>query len=351
MMNRCLNFVFCLSAFITISKAQAPVANLQTIIEEEKKQKFGLVIHGGAGTILKANMTSELEAAYKERLNAALSAGYTILEKGGKAIDAVEATIKILEDSPLFNAGKGSVFSNAGKNEMDAAIMDGSNMKAGCMAGVKTIKNPISGARAVMEKSEHVMLSGEGADLFAKQIGLEIVDQKYFYDEKRWLQFQKVLKAEKANQAPIKDIDPNIKDKKHGTVGCVALDMQGNLAAGTSTGGMTNKKFGRIGDAPIIGAGTYANNTTCAISCTGHGEYFIRYTVASNVSAMMEYGGKNLKEAADIMINAKLLNAKGEGGLIAIDKDANVTMPFNSAGMYRGYWVSDGRPVIQIYKE
>ncbi len=351
MKHSAISFLLCVGTLIMSTFGQVASAGGESIANDPSERKFGLAIHGGAGTILKSNMSPELEAAYKERLEAALAIGYAILEKGGKAIEAVEAVIQVLEDSPLFNAGKGSVFSNAGKNEMDAAIMDGSKMKAGSVAGVKTIKHPISAAKAVMEKSEHVMLSGEGADAFAKQVGLEIVDQSYFYDEKRWLQFQKVLKAEQTKQDKPKDIDPNIKDKKHGTVGCVALDKQGDLAAGTSTGGMTNKKFGRIGDAPIIGAGTYANNATCAISCTGHGEYFIRYTVASNISSMMAYGNKNLKEAADFMVNTVLVNAKGEGGLIAIDKSGNVTMPFNTEGMYRGQWTSDGRSMVQIYKD
>jgi L-asparaginase / beta-aspartyl-peptidase len=330
---------------------------------KQEEKKWGLAIHGGAGTILKANMTPELEKAYTEKLNEALEKGYAILAKNGSAVEAVEATIKILEDSPLFNAGKGSVFTNEGKNEMDAAIMDGSNMKAGSVAGVKTIKNPIAGARMVMEKSEHVMLSGDGADAFAKKMNLEIVDQKYFYDEKRWKQWQAALKAEEKVNEQKNNKEEKIKkevveeevaepvDKKHGTVGCVALDKKGNLAAGTSTGGMTNKRYGRIGDAPIIGAGTYANNKTCAVSCTGHGEYFIRYTVASNVSAMMEYGKLKLSGAANAMVKEVLVKAGGEGGLIAIDNAGNVSMPFNSAGMYRAYKVSGAKPFVGIYAD
>jgi L-asparaginase / beta-aspartyl-peptidase len=344
-------FILVVFSFISIANIMAQVTpTVLPNLSKTEDKKWGLAIHGGAGTILKENMTAELEKAYTEKLNEALEKGYGILAKNGTAVEAVEATIKILEDSPLFNAGKGSVFTNEGKNEMDAAIMDGSNMKAGSMAGVKTIKNPIAGARLVMEKSEHVMLSGDGADAFAKKMDLEIVNQKYFYDEKRWKQLQDVLNAEKKAE-PVKDIDPNIKDKKHGTVGCVALDKKGNLAAGTSTGGMTNKKYGRIGDAPIIGAGTYANNNTCAVSCTGHGEYFIRYTVASNVSAMMEYGKAKLPVAANTMIKKVLLNAGGEGGLIAIDKYGNVTMPFNSAGMYRAYKVIGEKSFIGIYAD
>jgi L-asparaginase / beta-aspartyl-peptidase len=332
-------------------------------LSKTENKKWGLAIHGGAGTILKKNMTPELEKAYTEKLNEALEKGYEILANHGSSVEAVEATIKILEDSPLFNAGKGSVFTNEGKNEMDAAIMDGSNMKAGSVAGVKTIKNPIAGARMVMEKSEHVMLSGDGADAFAKKMGLEIVNQEYFYDEKRWKQWQAVMKTEvKANEEKnskeekvkkdvVEDGATAPTDKKHGTVGCVALDRKGNLAAGTSTGGMTNKKYGRIGDAPIIGAGTYANNNTCAVSCTGHGEYFIRYTVARNVSAMMEYGNVKLPIAANTIIKKVLVKAGGEGGLIAIDKDGNVTMPFNSAGMYRAYKLKDEKSFIGIYAD
>jgi L-asparaginase / beta-aspartyl-peptidase len=343
--------------------AQIQVTALPQLGKTEAEKKWGLVIHGGAGTIVKENMTPELEAAYTKKLNEALNAGYAVLEKGGSALDAVEASIEIMEDSPLFNAGKGSVFTNKGTNEMDAAIMDGTKLKAGSVAGVKTVKNPIKAARAVMEKSEHVILSGDGADAFAKKTGLKIVDQKYFYDEKRWQQLQAALKAEtnetdeknikeeKIKKEVTEDVVPEIIDKKHGTVGCVALDKKGNLAAGTSTGGMTNKKFGRIGDAPIIGAGTYANNKTCAVSCTGHGEYFIRYTAASTVSAMMQYGNKKLNDAANIVIHELLLEAGGEGGLIAIDANGNVAMPFNTKGMYRGIKLSDNTQYIGIYKK
>jgi L-asparaginase / beta-aspartyl-peptidase len=344
--------------------AQIQVTTLPSLgTNEEAKKKWGLAIHGGAGTIIKENMTPELEAAYTQKLNEALNVGYALLEKGGSAIDAVEASIEIMEDSPLFNAGKGSVFTNKGTNEMDAAIMDGAKLKAGSVAGVKTVKNPIKAARAVMDKSEHVMLSGEGADAFAKKVGLKIVDQKYFYDEKRWKQWQDVLKAEekeemqkntKEEKGKKEEVQEEVSEpinKKHGTVGCVALDKKGNLAAGTSTGGMTNKKYGRIGDAPVIGAGTYANNKTCAVSCTGHGEFFIRYTVASTVSAMMQYGNKKIYDAANTIINVQLPAVGGEGGLIAIDANGNVTMPFNTSGMYRGFKLNDNTQYIGIYKK
>ncbi|MFI5164862.1 MAG: isoaspartyl peptidase/L-asparaginase family protein [Bacteroidia bacterium] len=322
-------------------------------------ENFAIVIHGGAGTILKDSMSPELEKQYIAKLNEALKAGYDILAKGGSALDAVEASIKVMEDSPLFNAGKGAVFNSEGKNEMDAAIMDGKNLHAGAVAGVHTIRNPIEGARAVMEKSPHVLLMGDGADKFAKEQGLKIEDPKYFYDEKRWQQLQKIKKQEKITLDHSSDttgwVHPKdaefFHDKKFGTVGCVALDKKGNLAAGTSTGGMTNKKFGRVGDSPIIGAGTYANNKTCAVSCTGHGEYFIRNVVAYDVSALMEYKGMTLEQATNEVVMKKLKSQGGEGGLIAIDAKGNIAMPFNTAGMYRAYMKKDGKSEVKIYKE
>ncbi len=317
---------------------------------------FALAIHGGAGTILKANLTPELEKQYREKLNDALQAGYKILEKGGTAMDACEAAVKMLEDSPLFNAGKGSVFTSDGKNEMDAAVMDGKTLKAGAVAGVRTIKNPVSAARAVMEKSVHVMMIGKGAEKFAKESGLEIVDTSYFFDQKRWDQLQKVKEEEKKRKSDstrtglVNPLDFEFSDKKFGTVGAVALDKNGNLAAATSTGGMTNKKFGRVGDSPIIGAGTYANNKTCAVSCTGHGEYFIRNVVAYDISALMEYKGMTLEQAANEVVMQKLKVQGGEGGLIAIDAKGNITTPFNTPGMYRGFVLSDGKATVKIYQ-
>jgi len=317
-------------------------------------KNFGIVIHGGAGTILKKNLTPELEKEYTKVLNDALEKGYSILEKGGSAVDAVTEAIKIMEDSPLFNAGKGSVFTHDGKNEMDAAIMDGKTLLAGSVAGVRTIKNPVTAAKMVMLKSEHVMMVGEGAELFASQNGCEIVDTTYFFTQKRWDQLQDAIKNEKVSldhSDTTSYVFPDeFNDKKFGTVGAVALDKNGNLAAATSTGGMTNKKYGRVGDAPIIGSGTYANNKTCAVSCTGHGEYFIRNVVAYDVSSQMEYGKKTLKEASDETVMKKLLSQKGEGGLIAIDKDCNIAMPFNTEGMYRGFKTSDGKSEVLIYK-
>ncbi|MES3019559.1 MAG: isoaspartyl peptidase/L-asparaginase [Bacteroidota bacterium] len=317
--------------------------------------KYTLVIHGGAGTILKSKMTPEKEAAFKAALTKALETGYAAIKQGKSSLDAVEATIHVLEDSPLFNAGKGAVFTNEGKNEMDAAIMDGSNLMAGSVAGVTVIKNPISAARAVMEKSEHVMMAGAGAEKFAKQAGLEIVDPSYFFTQERWDGLQKAIKEDSTksvldhgNKKTYKLGSQN-KDYKFGTVGCVALDNKGNLAAGTSTGGMTNKKYGRIGDAPIIGGGTYANNNTAGISCTGWGEFYIRTVVAHDISALMEYKGMSVAEASKTVLD-KMAKLGGDGGLIALDKKGNIAMPFNTEGMYRGSVTSDGKIEVLIYK-
>ncbi|WP_298737540.1 isoaspartyl peptidase/L-asparaginase family protein [uncultured Chitinophaga sp.] len=325
------------------------------------RQRYVMVIHGGAGTILKSQMTPAREQAYKAALEQALRSGYAILQRGGSSLDAVEAAVRVMEDSPLFNAGKGAVFTNEGKNEMDAAMMDGKTLGAGSVAGVTVIRNPVSAARAVMERSQHVMLTGRGAEQFAKEAGLEIVNPSYFYTEDRWKGLQKV-KAMGAGKTQL-DHDSAVnkpsssllgienKDHKFGTVGAVALDQQGNLAAATSTGGMTNKKFGRVGDAPIIGAGTYANNATCAISCTGWGEFFIRLCVAKTVSDLMEYKGLSIQQATDELIMKKVPALGGDGGLIAIDKDGNIAMPFNTAGMYRGSITADGKVEVLIYKQ
>ena len=307
------------------------------------KTPYAMVIHGGAGTITKENMSAENEKSIKAVLNKALEKGEQLLQGGADAIEVVEQVIHILEDSPHFNAGKGAVFNYDGKNEMDASIMEGAELKAGAVGGVSNVKHPISAARAVMEKSVHVLLTGKGAETFSKDQGLEIVDPSYFYTEDR----MKALKGVKERAKKKMKISEK---EKHGTVGCAVLDKKGNLAAGTSTGGMTNKRWNRIGDSPIIGAGTYANNKTCAVSCTGHGEYFIRYAVAHDLSAMMEYKGSSLAEAADEIINKKLIDAGGLGGLIAVDKDGNVAMPFNTPGMYRGY-VKPGEKVVEIYGE
>jgi L-asparaginase / beta-aspartyl-peptidase len=298
--------------------------------------KYAFVIHGGTlGEQLPANDEKEIRTAMKE----ALFAGKKILESGGKSMDAVEAAIKILEDSPWFNAGRGAVFTSDGTNELDASIMDGSNLKAGSVVGLTHVKNPISLARMVMERTKHVMLAREGAEAFAKEQHVELVDPKYFFTQKRWDDLQAEKKKSKES-------------KPHGTVGAVALDLSGNLAAGTSTGGTTNKKFGRIGDSPIIGAGTYANNHTCAVSCTGTGEYFIRLVAAHEVSSLIEKGGKSVEEAANEVILQKLKDLGGDGGLIAIDSKGNRAMPFvNEAGMKRGYINEAGEPVILLYKD
>ncbi|WP_452220105.1 isoaspartyl peptidase/L-asparaginase family protein [Lacinutrix salivirga] len=313
--------------------------------------EFAIVIHGGAGTILKKNMTAEREAEYKAKLEEAIRIGHTILENGGSSLDAVEKTINILEDSPLFNAGKGSVFTNAETNELDASIMDGKTLNAGASAGTKTVKNPINLARAIMENSPHVMMAGEGAETFAKEQNLEIVSPDYFYTENRMNTLKRVIKSEQKKNTNSKSAvyNADIKDSKFGTVGCVALDKNGNLAAGTSTGGMTNKRYGRVGDVPIIGAGNYANNATCAVSGTGWGEFFIRATVAHDISALMEYKGLTLQAAANEVIQKKVPNLGGNGGIIAVDKYGNMVMDFNTAGMYRATMNANGDLYIGIY--
>jgi L-asparaginase / beta-aspartyl-peptidase len=312
-------------------------------------------IHGGAGTILRSQMTASREKEYRDKLTEALLSGYNILKKGGASLDAVESAIRLMEDSPLFNAGKGAVFTNAGTNELDASIMDGKTLKAGAVASLKHIKNPISLARLVMEKSKHVMMVGEGAEKFATEQGIELVPQSYFYTEQRWkgLQREKAAEAEKnklpATKKPEK-AHAELVGHEYGTVGAVALDQGGNIAAGTSTGGVSNKKWGRVGDSPIIGAGTYANNRTCGVSATGDGEYFIRSVVAHDLSVLLEYRGLRLQEAADAVI-AKVDKLGGKGGLITIDKDGNIAMSFSTAGMYRGRVGADGQPLIEIYKD
>jgi len=314
---------------------------------------FSIAIHGGAGTLLEGQMTTEKETAYKTALQVALDQGYLILQKGGTAIDAVTASVKVLEDSPLFNAGKGSVFTAEGTHEMDAAIMEGKELKAGAVSLITGIKNPVSLARDVMEKSEHVFLAGEGAMKFAQQQGYSVADADYFYDELRYQQWQDIKGSDSFQLDHSVNSPDDIrkqKDSKFGTVGAVACDANGNVAAATSTGGMTNKKWGRVGDSPMIGAGNYANNKTCAVSCTGSGEYFIRGVVAYDVSALMEFKGVSLKTAADEVINKRILRLGGDGGLIAVDAEGNITMPFNTEGMYRAMQSSNGDREISIYK-
>ncbi|WGD35934.1 isoaspartyl peptidase/L-asparaginase [Olleya sp. YS] len=312
---------------------------------------FAIVIHGGAGTILKKNMSDEKEAQYKAKLEEAIKVGYDILKQGGSSLDAVEKTINVLEDSPLFNAGKGAVFTNEETIELDASIMDGKSLNAGASAGTKTVKNPINLARKIMEVSPHVMMAGHGAETYAKEQGLELVNQDYFKTENRLNSLKRVKEREANKEKTIAFYDDTIKDSKFGTVGCVALDKSGNLAAGTSTGGMTNKRFGRVGDVPIIGAGTYANNATCAVSGTGWGEFFIRATVAHDISALMEYKGLSLQEAANEVIQKKVPNLGGNGGIIAVDKNGDMVMDFNTAGMYRASMNDKGELYIGIYKE
>lgn len=336
------------------NQSERPSSDPETTSEEDTIPTFGIVIHGGAGTILKENMTDSLEQAYKEKLEEAIRTGHEILANGGTSLEAVQKTINVMEDSPLFNAGKGAVFTNEGTNELDASIMDGKTLNAGAVAGVTTIKNPINLAYEVMVNSEHVMLSGKGAESFAKQQDIEIVDPQYFYTENRYKSLQRIRDREKTeldHDGKTAFVDPFIKDSKFGTVGCVALDKDGNLAAGTSTGGMTNKRWGRIGDAPIIGAGTYANNATCAVSSTGWGEFFIRGMVAHDISALMEYKGLSLQEAAQEVIQKKIPDLGGDGGIVAIDHDGNVAMEFNTAGMYRAKMNKHGELEIGIYGE
>lgn len=303
-----------------------------------------LAIHGGAGTLLKSQMSPEKEAAYTQALKESLEAGNAILRDGGTAMLAVEMAVMFMEDSPLFNAGKGSVFTADGTHEMDASIMSGIDLTAGAVCGVSGIKNPIALARSVIDHTDHVMLAGRGAEQFAKEIGIEIMPDSYFHDDFRHRQWLSVKGTDEIA------LDHNINvDKKFGTVGAVALDVHGNIAAATSTGGMTNKKYGRIGDSPIIGAGTYANNSTCAVSCTGSGEFFIRGVVAYEVSALMEFKGLSLKEACDTVVHDRLLKINGDGGLIAVDSKGNYELPFNTEGMYRGVVDTSGQINISIY--
>jgi beta-aspartyl-peptidase (threonine type) len=358
--SHAINCFFALMLFSAVPKAFGNLAqesarsitgSAEQTVEDQSKmrtKKFGLVVHGGAGTIERSNMTPEKERAYRAGLERALTAGYEVLKGGGSSLDATEAAVLILEDDPHFNAGKGAVFTSAGVNEMDASIMDGKTLKAGAVASLKHVKNPITLARLVMDKSPHVMLDCAGAEAFARENGIELVDEKYFFTQQRWNALQKVKEAEKHGGAAGKQFFI-FEEDRHGTVGAVALDQEGNLAAATSTGGMTNKRPGRIGDTPVIGAGTYAKSQTCAVSCTGDGEYFIRAAVAHEVSALMEYRGMTLQEAAQTALDeAKKIG--GSGGLIAIDRNGEMALPFNTNGMYRGYVDPAGKFVIEIYK-
>jgi L-asparaginase / beta-aspartyl-peptidase len=369
-MKRILSFW--LIALLVVFSVQAPAqkgafAELKQL-QGPQNPRLGFVIHGGAGVITRGSLSPEKEKEYRDKLAEVLMAGYKALQEGKSSLDAVELAIRMMEDSPLFNAGKGAVFNHEGKNELDASIMDGKTLAAGAVAGLHHVKNPITLARAVMEKSPHVMMIGDGAEKFAKEQNIELVDEKYFWTQPRWDALQKVLKEEKEKEEKEKTKQPKEEKKvgrtvpadknsyaeesynKFGTVGAIALDKDGNLAAGTSTGGMTNKRYGRVGDAPIIGAGTYANNF-CAVSGTGWGEFFIRLSVARDISALAEYRLLPIQQAADTVIQQKLQKMGGDGGIIAMDKFGNIGISFNSEGMYRGYINGDGKPVVDIYKD
>ena len=313
-------------------------------------KKYAIAIHGGAGTILRTNMTNEIEKKYKTALNDSILAGENILLNSGLAIDAVEASIRSLENNPLFNAGRGSVFSHEGEHEMDASIMNGKDLMAGAVAGVKNVKNPITLAKSVMQHSNHVFMAGQGAEVFAKQLNIEMAPNEYFFEQMR---YDQLIQAKSNDRIELDHVDNKFEngEKKFGTVGAVALDVFGNISAGTSTGGMTNKKHGRVGDTPIIGAGTYANNQTCAVSCTGHGEFFIRSVVAYDISCLIEYKGFSLKEACNLVVKDKLVKIGGEGGLIALDARGNIELCFNSEGMYRASKKSNEEVYLGIYKD
>ncbi len=393
-MKTITTFILVFSIFVMTVPVFAQKGGMQSITQLSSPQnpRLGFVIHGGAGVIRKGTLSPEKEKEVRAKLEEAVMLGYKMLQEGKTSIEAVEAAINLLEDSPLFNAGKGAVFTNDGKNELDASIMDGKTLAAGAVAGVHHIKNPISLARLVMEKSPHVMMAGDGAEKFAESQGVKLVDEKYFFTQDRFDALQKVIEMEKKN--PPKDekkmptVDnkpstdnkipttleefnnppkngnntdekkplsankqPELYDYKYGTVGAVALDKNGDIAAGTSTGGMTNKRYGRVGDAPIIGAGTYADNRTCGVSATGWGEMFIRLGVARDISAVMEYRALPIQQAVDLVIQEKLPKLGGDGGVIAMDKFGNIGISFNSEGMYRAYINSDGKPVVEIYKQ
>lgn len=311
---------------------------------DDSPPPFALVIHGGAGSGTRADIGLEREKSMRAALHAALASGYAVLEQGGNSLDAVQAAILVLEDDPNLNAGKGAVFNAAGGHELDASIMDGKTLKAGAVAGVTTIRNPILLARAVMEQSPHVMMAGDGAVRFARQLGLEEVDPTYFDTEHRRKALERALQKQS-------ETGRDAHSGYFGTVGVVALDKQGNLAAGTSTGGMTAKRFGRVGDSPVIGAGTYANNASCGVSSTGHGEFFIRHVVAFNICAKMQYQNLSIEQAADAVVMDELVKAGGTGGVIAMDAKGNIAWPFNTKSMLRAYQSGDSGPVVKIFKD
>jgi L-asparaginase / beta-aspartyl-peptidase len=326
--------------------ACTPTADAPTPAPDEPGHEFGIVIHGGAGTITRENMTDEREANYHAVLAEALEAGYEVLASGGAALDAVTAAVRIMEDAPVFNAGRGAVFTSEGTNELDAAIMNGATLAAGAVAGVRTVRNPIDLARLVMEASPHVFMVGEGAETFGRQHGVDEVDPSWFHTDERWEALQRAQAAEAEEVSW--HLDEN---RMIGTVGAVARDQSGNLAAATSTGGMTNKRFGRVGDVPVIGAGTYASNASCAVSATGHGEYFIRNVVAREICARMEYLGESLQEASEAIIMDRLVEQGGTGGVVAIDRDGRPALVMNTPGMYRGHYLAGGAPFTAIYAD
>ena len=340
----------------TVHVASAATDEHPRQAKSEADAPIAIVIHGGAGTIRRDRMTDEQEAAYRSALREALEAGYGVLEESGSSMDAVVAALTLLEDLPLFNAGKGAVFTSEGTVELDASIMDGATRNAGALTGVTNVRNPIQLARTILEKSRHVMMSGPGAEAFAEAHGFETVPNEYFYTERRREALRRAQSREEgptgdAGDAMLFDDDPRAAPHKFGTVGAVALDRDGTIVAGTSTGGMTNKRFGRVGDSPIIGAGTYAHNATCGVSATGHGEYFMRGVVAHDIAARMRYGGMSLKDAANAVVMDELpaIGEGGSGGVIALDADGNIAMPFNTPGMYRGFIDPDGNIVVRLF--
>ena len=339
------------SGFVLSFVAVLPADSIAGENAATSNAAFALVIHGGAGVLSKKEMTPESESAYRAVLEQSLRAGYAVLQTNGTSTDAVVAAIQVMEDSPLFNAGRGAVLNSEGQVELDAAIMEGAGRKAGSVAAVKHLKNPIMTARLVMEKSPHVLLVGDGAEKFAKEQGIELVPQDYFITEARVKQLEQILREKQSQNKPRSDLPKRPGTDRFGTVGAVALDRQGNLAAGTSTGGLAGKLPGRVGDSPIIGAGTYANNATCAVSATGHGEFFIRSVVAYDIASLMDYKRLTVAEAAKEVVRKKLVAFGGEGGVIAIDGKGHIALPFNSEGMYRGYVREDGKPAVFIYEE
>lgn len=342
-----MRYLYGLFALLLVASQCLPITSAS-----DKQAPIAIAVHGGAGTISREDIGKEREQAVHMTLRNALKAGHEILDQGGSSLDAVSAAVRVLEDSPLFNAGKGAVFNCAGVNELDAAIMDGKTLNAGAVAGVRQTRNPISLARVVMEKSPHVLLVGDGAESFGRQHGVEFVDAKYFHTDFRWQQLEEVQKRDgNTGCGDAMTALDGFDSDRFGTVGAVALDRDGNLAAATSTGGMTNKRYGRVGDVPIIGAGTYADNATAAISATGHGEYFIRAVAAHSIAARMEFAGESLAEAADAVVMEKLQRMGGGGGVIAVDGKGNVTMPFNTSGMYRGSIDADGEVTTAIYRD